>query len=113
VSAHRTLVPALAAALGALAYLALDPPSADLAAQAFRTDLFEREGFTLFSTAWYGGHHTPGYSVLFPPLAAVLSERVVGALASVAAAAAFAALAAARPGSSSSPRSSPRWSAAA
>jgi hypothetical protein len=70
-----------------------DPPSADLAAQAFRAGLFEREGFTLFNTAWYGGHHTPGYSVLFPPLAAALGERVVGALAAVAATAAFGALA--------------------
>jgi len=85
--------PVLAAAVGAAAYLALDPPSADLAAQAFRAGLFEREGFTLFNTAWYGGHHTPGYSVLFPPLAAAIGERVVGALAAVAATAAFAALA--------------------
>ncbi len=91
--AHRTLLPVLVAALGAVAYLLLDPPSADLAAQAFRTDLFEREGFTLFNTAWYGGHHTPGYSVLFPPLAAALDERVVGAVAAVGATAAFAALA--------------------
>ena len=34
---------------------------------------------------WYGGHHLPGYSVLFPPLARWLGPRVVGALAVVAA----------------------------
>ncbi|HEX2086176.1 MAG TPA: hypothetical protein VHF89_10875 [Solirubrobacteraceae bacterium] len=85
-------VPALVAAAGALAYLAADPPSADLAAQRFRTDLFEREGFTLVSTAWYGGHHTPGYSVLFPPLGALLGPRLVAAVAAVAAVAFVAAL---------------------
>jgi hypothetical protein len=87
------LLPAAAAAAGAAAYLIADPPSADLAAQRFRADLFEREGFTLFSTAWYGGHHTPGYSVLFPPLAAWIGPRLVGALAAVAATAFVAALA--------------------
>ena len=74
----------MAAAAAAL-YLIWDPPSADLAAQRFRADLFEREGFTLFSTAWYGGHHTPGYSVLFPPLAALLGPRLVAAIAALAA----------------------------
>jgi hypothetical protein len=80
------------AAAAAAVYLAWDPPSADLAAQQFRTDLFEREGFTLFSTAWYGGHHTPGYSVLFPPLGALLGPRLVAAIAAVLATACVAAL---------------------
>ncbi len=79
--------------MGCAAYLAWQPASADLAAQQFRAGLFEREGFTLFNTAWYGGHHTPGYSVLFPPLAAALGEEVVGVLAALAATAAFGALA--------------------
>jgi hypothetical protein len=81
------------AAAGAALYLVLDPTSGDLFAQTFRTELQERAGFTVYSTAWYGGHHTPGYSVLFPPLAALLGERVVAALATVAATAALAALA--------------------
>jgi hypothetical protein len=92
------LLPAAVAAAGATLYLALDPPSADLAAQAFRADLFERAGFTVFSTAWYGGHHTPAYSVLLGPLAALAGERVLGAVAAVAAAAVFGALAGARAG---------------
>jgi hypothetical protein len=81
----------------AAAYLALDPPSADLAAQAFRADLFAREGPTLWNGDWYGGHHTPGYSVLFPPLAALLGPQLVGALSAVAASALFAPLAGRRP----------------
>jgi hypothetical protein len=61
----------------------------DLAGQAFRADLFAREGFTLWNNAWYGGHHTPGYSLLFPPLAATLGLWVTGALSAVAATALF------------------------
>jgi hypothetical protein len=75
----------IAAALAAL-YLVVDPPSADLAAQVYRTGLFERAGFTIWNGAWYSGHHTPGYSLLFPPIAAALDPRVVGALAAVASA---------------------------
>jgi hypothetical protein len=76
-----------------LIYLVVEPHAADLAAASFRSDLFDREGFTLFSTAWYGGHHTPGYSVLAPPLGALLGNRGVAALSAVAATAAFTALA--------------------
>ena len=77
-------LPTLVAALAAAVYLVWDPPSADLMAQRFRADLAEREGFTLFSTAWYGGHHTPGYSVLFPLLGALLGPQLVAALGGVA-----------------------------
>jgi hypothetical protein len=83
----------LPAAVLALAYLITRPPSADLAAQVFRSDLFAAHGFLIWNNDWYGGHYLPGYSVLFPPLAAVLGPRLVGALSAVAAAAAFAALA--------------------
>lgn len=77
------------AALLSIAYLAIDPPSADLAAQVYRSHLFDREGFVLWDNAWYGGHHMPGYSLLFPPLGAHLGPRVVGALSAVAAAVLF------------------------
>jgi hypothetical protein len=70
------------AALLAIAYLLVAPSSADLAAQDYRADL----GLVLWDNGWYGGHHVPGYSVLFPPLAALLGARVVGALSAVAAA---------------------------
>ncbi|MCP9489525.1 MAG: hypothetical protein MSC31_06570 [Solirubrobacteraceae bacterium MAG38_C4-C5] len=61
----------------------------DLAAQAFRADLFEREGFALWNNAWYGGHHTVGYSLLFPPLAWMTGIWMLGALSAVAATALF------------------------
>src|SRR6476620_12655612 len=91
-AARAAVVPVLLAAAAALVYLLWAPPSADLAAQTFRADLFGREGFALWNAQWYGGHHLPGYSVLFPPLAALLGPRGAGAVAAVACAALFAAL---------------------
>ena len=55
-------------------YLLLDPPSADLAAQEYRVDLFAAEGLGLWDNGWYAGHHLPGYSVLFPPLGDLLGR---------------------------------------
>jgi hypothetical protein len=81
----------LAAVLGAV-YLAVAPPSADLAAAVFRSDLFADHGFVTVNEAWYGGHHVPAYSVLMPPLGALLGPRLVAALAVVVAAGLFAAL---------------------
>ena len=81
--------PVIAAAVVAVLYVLIAPATADLATASFRADLFDREGFTVFSTAWYGGHHTPGYSVLYPPLGALLGVTVVGGLAAVGAAWAF------------------------
>jgi hypothetical protein len=81
------------AGLAAIAYLVLEPSSVDLAAQTFRADLFESDGPLLWNTYWYGGHYLLTYSVLFPPLAALVGPRVVGAVAVVAMAALFAALA--------------------
>jgi hypothetical protein len=76
---------ALSAALAA-AMLAWNPQVGDLAAQVFRTELFQRGGLSIWNGSWYGGHYTLTYSVLFPPLAALLGPRVVGMLAVVASA---------------------------
>jgi hypothetical protein len=81
------------AALAAIAYLIFEPSSVDLAAQTFRANLFESDGPLLWNNYWYGGHYLLGYSVLFPPLAALLGPRVVGAVAAVATAVLFAAVA--------------------
>lgn len=82
--------PVAVAIAAAVAYLVVSPPSADLAAQAYRAELFDRVGFTLWDNGWFSGHHMPGYSLLFPPLGALLGPRLVGALAATAAAALFA-----------------------
>src|SRR3954451_9210007 len=82
----------LAAALAAL-YLLFDPPSADLAAHLYRADLVRHSGLVLWDNGWYGGHHLPGYSLLFPPLGALAGVQVIAALSIVAGTAAFLALA--------------------
>jgi hypothetical protein len=74
---------ALSSAL-ALLMLLWSPPVGDLAAQVFRTELFQQAGLAIWNGSWYGGHYTLTYSVLFPPLAALLGPRVVGMLAVVA-----------------------------
>jgi hypothetical protein len=81
------------ATLGAAAYLLADPVSVDHAAQLYRVWLVRDAGLGLWDNGWYGGHHTLGYSVLYPPLGALAGARVAGALACVAAAALFAQLA--------------------
>jgi hypothetical protein len=57
-----------------------NPPVGDLAAQVFRTELFERAGLAIWNGSWYGGHYTLTYSVLFPPLSALLGTQLVGLL---------------------------------
>jgi hypothetical protein len=86
-------MPAVLLALAlAGAYLAIAPPSADLAAQLYRVDLVDRAGLALWDDGWYGGHHLLGYSVLVPPAGWLVGARVLGALAIVAGTAAFAPL---------------------
>jgi hypothetical protein len=75
----------VAGALLAL-WLALDPRTADLAAQVYRLGLYERAGLSVFDEHWYAGHALPGYSLLFGPLAALIGMRalaVVSVLVSV------------------------------
>jgi hypothetical protein len=76
---------ALSAALAAL-MLAWNPQVGDLAAQVFRTELFQHAGLSIWNGSWYGGHYTLTYSVLFPPLAALLGPQLVGTVAVVASA---------------------------
>ncbi len=83
----------LVATLGAGAWLLVDPQTADLAAQQYRSGLVRDHGLGLWNNGWFGGHHTPGYSVVFPPLGAVIGVRATGALAAIVASALFALIA--------------------
>jgi hypothetical protein len=70
-----------AVALSSLLALALSiwtPPVGDLAAQVFRTELFQSAGLAIWNGSWYGGHYTLTYSLLFPPLGALLGPQLVG-----------------------------------
>ena len=73
----------VAAAL-ALLWLAVAPRTPDLAAQVYRTTLYARQGFEVWDNFWFAGHHLPAYSLLYPPLGALLGARTVGVLAAVA-----------------------------
>jgi hypothetical protein len=83
----------LAAAAGVAVWLLVDPRTPDLAGQVYRANLFGEVGWTIWDTRWYAGHAIPGYSLIFPPLAALLGVRTVGALAVLASAASFGPLA--------------------
>ncbi|MFL5337736.1 MAG: hypothetical protein ACJ8H8_32350, partial [Geminicoccaceae bacterium] len=80
-AAQRRAAPALLAGAAALAYVLVSPPSVDLAAQLLRTRLFGAEGFGLWNNWWYAGHNVLAYSVLFPPLAWLLTPQIVAAAA--------------------------------
>lgn len=86
--AWRVAPVAVAAAI-ALAYVLVEPRTVDLAASVYRSDLFGDVGFSVWNGNWYAGHHTPSYSVLFPPLGWLLGPVLAGALATVVAAALF------------------------
>ncbi|MBQ0895846.1 hypothetical protein KBX37_22570 [Micromonospora sp. U56] len=82
---------ASALALGVL-YLALPATGSDLSAQVARADFFAAHGAAPVDLRWYGGVHPWGYSLVSPPLMALLGVRLTGALALLAAATAFGAL---------------------
>jgi len=87
----RTPAWALTAAAG-VAYVIAAPPSTDLAAASYRSELFSRAGFTVWDNGWYGGHHLPAYSIIAPALGAWIGPQLVAALAMMAATALFALL---------------------
>jgi hypothetical protein len=77
--------PAVAAALLAV-WLLIDPRTPDLAAQVYRVSLFRHEGLAVWDLHWYAGHHLPGYSLLYGPLAALVGMRALAVLAVLASA---------------------------
>jgi hypothetical protein len=83
------VAPIAVAVLFAIAYLIVQPRTVDLAAHTFRADLFGEEGFTIWNGQWYGGHHTPAYSIISPPVAWLLGPPLALAFAAVASAALF------------------------
>ena len=83
------VAPVVAAIVFAAVYLIWEPRTVDLAAHTFRAELFAEEGFTIWNGQWYGGHHTPAYSIISPPLAWLLGPPLALAIAAVASAALF------------------------
>jgi hypothetical protein len=85
----RRAIPTLLAGTLGLAYAVVTPPSVDLAAELTRAQLFGAEGFGIWSNWWYAGHDVVSYSVLFAPLAWLLTPQLVGAIAATGTAALF------------------------
>jgi hypothetical protein len=56
----------------------------DWPAQEFRSWLARNAGLLAWNDAWYSGHALPGYSVLYPPIAAVFGAALTGLLAATA-----------------------------
>jgi hypothetical protein len=102
----RAVPTLLAVALG-VTYAVLAPRTGDLPAHVFRAELFGREGITVWNGQWYSGHHTPAYSLLFPPLAWLVGPWVAGAVSAVAATALFEPLARRRFGPSGARAAAP------
>jgi len=82
----RRLLPRLAdewgpvalAVIGAVALALAGWHGKDYAASTYRVDGFGDHGLVLWDTAWYGGNYPLGYSVLFPPLGALLGLALTG-----------------------------------
>jgi hypothetical protein len=66
------------------AFALWNPPLRDLAAHTFRADYFSHYGLALWNGSWYGGEYMLTYSILFPPLAALLSPQLAGTLSAIA-----------------------------
>jgi len=81
--------PTVVAATLAAIYVAVSPPSLDLAAHMLRAKLFAPEGFGIWNNWWYDGHPVVMYSVLFPALAAALTPQLAAGLAATGSAALF------------------------
>src|SRR5262245_65775753 len=76
----------------AIVYLLYPSLGTDLSAQVARADFFAEHGTGSVDLRWYGGVHPFAYSLISPPVMALLGVRLTGALALVGAAIAFAAL---------------------
>jgi hypothetical protein len=80
------------AGLFATAYLLAAPMGRDLAAQVAHAQLAEQHWPAVLNLRWYSGFDPLGYSVLSPPVMALLGVRLTTALAYVASVVLFAAL---------------------
>jgi hypothetical protein len=85
-------LPCLVVTLAWLAVAVSGIRGADYPAHSLRALLWERSGLGVWNTYWYGGHPTPTYSLLSPPVTALLGPMAVAGIGSVVATYAFARL---------------------
>lgn len=91
----RLVIPAAIVTIVVLeaAWLIVSARTPDLAAQAYRLQLFKQFGMMLWDNNWYAGHHMPGYSLLYQPIAALVGMRLTGAIAALCSSVIFAVIA--------------------
>ena len=87
--ARRSLVAPVIAILGAATVRIFGWRGPDIPAQVYRVSLFRAHGWVLWDNGWYSGHYQLPYSVLFPPIAAVIGLYGAAALSAAVAAWAF------------------------
>lgn len=87
--AHRTLVAPIVAILGALVVRLFGWRGPDIPAQVYRVSLFRSHGWVMWDNGWYSGHYQLPYSVLFPPIGALIGLYGAAALSAAVAAWAF------------------------
>lgn len=88
----RNAAALLVSIVGATVVGLADVRGADYPAHLLRAELWDRAGPSVWNFHWYGGHATPTYSLVVPPLVALLGPFLVGATASVIASTTFARL---------------------
>jgi hypothetical protein len=86
------LIAGAVATVVAVSYLLAPPMGPDFAAQLAHAELAEKHWPALLDLRWYGGYHPLGYSVLSPPLTALIGVRAATALGYIASVVLFAAV---------------------
>jgi hypothetical protein len=89
---HPALLAMAVGTVGAVVWLLLEPTGGDLSAQQVHARFVAEHGFVPVDMLWFGGTDWYGYSLLVPPLAAVVGTAAVGVAATTVAAAEFGAL---------------------
>jgi hypothetical protein len=90
--ARRSLVAPAVALAGAVIVRLFGWRGPDIPAQVYRVSLFRTHGWVLWDNGWYSGHYQLPYSVLFPPIGALIGLYGAAALSAAVAAWAFAQL---------------------
>ena len=86
-------LPVLITLVGSLVVVLSGIRGADYPAHLLRAELWHRAGASVWNFYWYGGHPTPGYSVIVPPMADAVGAVPLCVLASVVATVCFCLLA--------------------
>jgi hypothetical protein len=89
---HPASLALLTAVVGSVVWLLLAPTGSDLSAQQVHARFVAQHGLMPVDMLWFGGTEWYGYSLLVPPLAAVVGTAAVGIGATTVAAAEFGAL---------------------